>query len=312
MWKQIVHKISSLFSDWYRLLGQPKTRKKALVRENYYFAMRTKFRFILAITIILFRTLFAQGQQTVIFLISDSITNNPISYARVININKSFGTLSDEKGQAILTKTDYSDSILISIIGYYDKKINCSKGEEHIRLSPKTYVLREAVVTATNSRISSKIKATGSLCNYYDRGYQIVSFVEGQSKFEKIEKISIFIKKKIKSSGSIRLRFYEADPNGMPGENLLPKSIIINGEGAQGWIKFDVDELNLTLPANGGFVGIEFLDFIGDNREAICVGLSDHSSTIKTWIQSLGGEWHQLPFMKNKSGRPFNIMVKVE
>jgi len=259
---------------------------------------------------------FAHSQQTVKFFVFDSTTQSPIPYVRIFNISKSIGTISDEHGQVILDKTDMSDSISISTIGYHDKFIICSRAVENIALNPKMYILKEVVVSALplakRKKKPRKIKASAGLCNFYDKGFQIVTFVGAESSKDNIEDISIFIKKKINSSGNIRLRLYDVDSNGMPEENLLPKSIIINGQGAHGWIKFNLKDLNIRIPDGGAFAGIEFLDFVDDNKEAICVGLSDQFNASNTWIQSIGGKWHQLPFMKNKNEIPYNIMVKVE
>lgn len=276
--------------------------------------MFTKLIFILSL--LAGATSFAYSQQPIKIFVFDSTTQSPIPFARIVNVGKSTGTISNEYGQAILQKTSISDSILVSTIGYHDKLIICSGTVENIALNPEIYLLKEVLVSASRPAKSKKkplkLKASAGLCNYYDKGYQIVTIVDALSGQDNIESISIFIRKKIISAGNLRLRLYSIGPDGMPGENLLPKSIIKNGQGARGWIKFSLNGLNIRIPDEGAFAGIEFLDFVDDNKEAICVGLTDQFNVGNTWIQSIGGTWHQLPFIKNKSGIPYNVMIKVE
>jgi hypothetical protein len=289
-------------------------RYNSFITNMRYYAMIIKQALPLFFTSILLP--FAHSQQTVKFLILDSISQSPVAYAQIFNANKSIGTISDEQGQVLLTGIEINDSINIVCIGYESKTIVVYKSHEKIALSPKPFLIREVVINAprtkkrTNS--NSKIKSSSSLCNYFDRGYQVVTFKSPETHHDPIYKVSVYIKKEINCSGKIRLRFYNIDSNGMPGENILPKSIIVGSKGAKGWINFDLIGLDVKIPDEGAFIGLEFLDFVDDNKEKVCVGLSDQSSTNNTWVQSVGGKWHQLQFLKNKNGMPYNIMVKVE
>jgi hypothetical protein len=274
------------------------------------------FKQILTLFFISSLSQFGYPQQTIKFLILDSISQFPVSYAQIFNAKKSIGTISDEQGQALLKDIDTSDSITVACIGYESKAIVVNKSYEKIVLNPKPFLIREVVINAPrakkNTNPNSKIKASSSLCNYFDKGYQIVTFNRSENHQDPIHEVSVYIKKEISCSGKIRLRFYNTDSNGMPGENILPKSIIVGSKGVKGWVKFDLSGLNMKIPDEGVFIGIEFLDFVDDKKERVCLGLSDQLATNNTWMQGVGGKWHQLEFLKNKKGLPYNIMVKVE
>jgi hypothetical protein len=289
--------------------------------DRTYIGISTRFytmdfiRQVVTLFFILISVPFACSQQTTKFLILDSISQSPVAYAQVFNSGKSIGTLSDEQGQAALKGVDVNDSITVACIGYRSKTTIVNKSYEKIILSPKPFLIREVVIAAPRAkkrtRYGSKIKASSSLCHFSGLGYQIVFFNRPEVKGP-IHEVSVYLKKEINTSGKIRLRLYNIDANRMPGENLLPKSIIIEGKGEKGWAKFDLSGLGIKIPDEGAFIGVEFLDFVDDKKEKTCLGLTDQFSINNTWIQRVGGNWHQLEFLKNKKGLPYNIMVKVE
>jgi hypothetical protein len=272
-------------------------------------------RFAFAMLFILGLNPSAMAQQTVKFLVLDSASKYPVPYARVFNMSRSIGTVSNENGQATLEKTSILDSVLISTIGYENKYVICKGVDEEVLLPQKVYEIKEVVISAPLAvkpkRMPSKIKPSGSLCDFYDKGYQLVAFVN-TGNLQPLQEVSIYFHKKTNCSGRIRLVLYNVDPDGLPHENLLPKSIIINSIGLRGWTTFDLRDLNVRISDHGAFAGVELIDFEDDKSKWICLGLSDQFNINHTWVQSVGGKWHQLPFMKNKDGAPYNIMVKIK
>lgn len=110
-------------------------------------------KYILLLVWILFQ-FNSKAQNRILINITDSITNEPISYASV-SIGKN-AKLTDDFGQTVIQveNTLLPDTLYISMIGYYPTKLVVTKLiiKYNIKLTPKNFQLNEVSITGYSDK----------------------------------------------------------------------------------------------------------------------------------------------------------------
>lgn len=149
-------------------------------------------------------------------------------------------------------------------------------------------------------------------------------FIDNPKKKEgQITEISYFIStKKGFPDAPFRIRVFDFDSKlKKPGEDLLKKSVIVQGGKNGGWFTVNVDTLNIVFPKDGACVGMEWLYDYTDyhyqesngrtkevrNFYGQSIGVIKKGTKRITWLRQLGlHDWTIL------SINPIMINIKVK
>jgi hypothetical protein len=262
--------------------------------------------------------LVSHAQNALSFIIQDSSTGMPVPFVHVSVPGKNLGAVSNEAGAVLLKNIEGTDSIYIYTIGYYDRKLSIKNvGGKTLFLSPRVYILTEVTISAVGAKTKidkKKMKPSKTrFCSRYGPGYELVRYFSAPEQGDAIASVFVFLFAGLEEKEEkIRLRIYRPNASDKPGENILPKSIIVPCGKKKGWVTMDIRELHITVPETGFFVGIEFLNNAPIQEDRICVGLSEDSDANTTWIKNVGQFWHQLDFLKSPKNKQLNLMAVVE
>lgn len=206
--------------------------------------------------------------------IINSSTTKPVEYANVYNLNSELGTYSKLDGRFNLKYYNRSDKIVISCVGYKNLNINLDSllqlEKIEVQLIPITIELKPFIVSSEltyteigyhkykhNANLSSKIL-----------GIEYATLIKDSGNSEK-KIVEIILSKVKKSKGKIRLHLYQVDEKGIPSTDLIPSSLIIETKdyNKQKEIVIDISEFNISLAKDGVFIGIEWIETVGNNEK---------------------------------------------
>lgn len=205
----------------------------------------------------------------------DIVSNNSIPYANfTLYKDKKIvqGSYCNENGEMLIKHDLLFDSIVVSCIGFEEQ--NFTKEmivNDTLFLKPTVYHLKEVVIKTNRNNdfetlgfVDTKSK---SLIGAF-KGMEICTFIKNPDHDVKIIHSFLFkIRNPNKTKLGFRLHLYEMDTiRKTPNKELLNQDIIvvIENDGKK-QIEHDVSAYNIVLPANGAFVGIEWL---GELNEA--------------------------------------------
>jgi len=224
--------------------------------------------------LITFFLAFQVNAQEVLFEghIFDQKTNNPIPYVNLSFLNTLKGTSTDEDGHFFLDIPEpfLEKQLHISSLGYNDtivvaKEIYKSK---RFNMVEESFALDEVVVLETLNG-SDVLNPVGSYS--LKSGFSSSSTpwvlalyfpnIGAQKKF--VDKVTVFFQKNNKfkrSSSKFRLRIYDVDPKTRkPDSDILRKSIVLESNTDEDFVSIDLAALNLQVPKNGIYIGMEWL-----------------------------------------------------
>ncbi|MFZ4672324.1 MAG: carboxypeptidase-like regulatory domain-containing protein [Flavobacterium sp.] len=257
--------------------------------------------------------------------IIDQKTKQPITGVIVLNLsNQKNATYTDDEGIFHLLVTK-NDSLKIICVGYKDSVIKNSEtlNLSSIELRANFFLLDEVVINSISKGSSYSLGNTGKKDQYSyqggTKGSVLLVFVpnvdSNTNKFItklKYELMTIERKKHDYKSenekinkGVVRVRLYSSkDTSIFPKSELLPENIIqtIPLKDEQTLI-VDISKYKINFPANGVFVGLEWL---GEKNNSYEINLNPAFKTIKSkidpfsFISFYGKEF-------NNSGRILNL-----
>lgn len=259
---------------------------------------------LVSFIVILLNSLSTFGQQTIKGKILKSTTQEPIQYANV-GLNKSnVGTISNPDGSFSLyiPANMLNDTLIVSSIGFASKNIPL---KYLIAKKDLTISLNQKIVSLNPVIVSSKKKKslTFELGNHDFKGgvLQTDTLYAGRSiallidnkepNIKKgiafpafIEKARLRIFKNNLKSFKFRVRLNEVDNlTGQPGEDLLTKSIVMQSSMKNGWLEFDLSDLNFEID-NPFFITFEQLLDLTDRTliaNEYTKFLSEHPNKVK-------------------------------
>lgn len=223
---------------------------------------------ILSFCIILLLSLHAFAQHTIKGKIVNPATQQPIPYANIGLQKHNVGTISNLDGSFSLyiPANLLSDTLVVSSIGFGSKRIAIQ-----YLLTKKSLViyLTEKIVTLASVTVSSKKEKPklfelgnldfkgGVLQNdtlYAGRSIALLIDTKEADHNKSfsfpafIEKARLRIFRNNLKSFKFRIRLNEVnDATGQPGQDLLAKSIVKESTMRNGWLEFDLSDLNIEL-----------------------------------------------------------------
>ena len=110
---------------------------------------------------------FAQQEQTLRSVVIDAETNQPLSYATVVNLRNGKGTVTDESGTFRLNDVRSEDVIYFSFVGYENWKVEASQIFEasSVKLTQRAELVGEVIISADDGYLYDlirKAKKTGT------------------------------------------------------------------------------------------------------------------------------------------------------
>ncbi|MCZ8169123.1 MAG: hypothetical protein ACK5RV_02045 [Flavobacterium sp.] len=219
-------------------------------------------KFLITITLLIGFISFSQR-----YIVVDDSTHLPVpfvSYSLFKDGTIIGGGYSNEKGSFSIKK-EFS-KLVLTCIGYENLElVHNSIKKDTFRLKPIVYHLNEVVIdpklkkeTALLGNYNTKLKSLLGAAT----GMEICTFIENPYHEPKpIQSVLFKIRNHSKNKVGFKIHLYERDSvTGEPKRELITQDIvIISEESKKEKIEFNVRAYDLELPANGAFLGIEWL-----------------------------------------------------
>lgn len=224
--------------------------------------------------LVLLPTLLIVQEQIAKGVILDKETDTPIPYVNISILDSKVGTSSDEDGQYRLEIEEIflDKNIHLSSLGYKDTILLASTflKLKTIKLIPLYEELDEVIIpkkfkekfTEINKIKPKKLRggyAAGTkpwiLALYFP-------FNKKYKETEYLNQLKVYVNRSMrikKYQSKFRIRIYNVDKNGMPGEDILLDDIIAETEDKQNEVVIDLSEYNLIFPSDGLYVALEGL-----------------------------------------------------
>ena len=193
--------------------------------------------------------------------------NQFIPYATAQIINTQNIVDGDESGYFEIT-ANKDDSLLISCIGfeqliipvsYFKDKNSIVLKENYLKMDD---VIVKNPVSYTFGIVNEKMGSSRSGGSEAARS-ELTTLIEIPKPIESYRISKVFIKgKKFEEENSIRLHIYAVNENGLPGEELLKKPMIIKKEEFNNnnkIITIDVKDQNIILENASFFIGVQWM-----------------------------------------------------
>lgn len=203
----------------------------------------------------------------------DSLSQKGVEFANIGLLGKGYGTVSDENGRYEFTVPDslINEQIKISIIGYSPKSFAVATLTRMatVRLQQSSTNLGEVTVTAAKTKVKilgnetrSKAVSGGFVKN--NLGAEMAVKLNIKQPQTQIRKVAFNINRNTLGKQPIfRLNLYNADKNGMPGDNILKQNIIIEPKDTVGLVEVDLKPY-AVLVDDDVFISIEWIKDLGD------------------------------------------------
>lgn len=190
--------------------------------------------------------------------VTDAKTNEPLPYVHIGIVNQNRGVISRDNGKFDFTLTgiDPATELTFSMLGYEVRKFKVGElnGYIDVKLTPKTYQLREVVVRDT--RLSKPIKLgrytpsktttgqsnTGQFGFGGEWGLRI--FMDGKK--YRLADVQFHLRFNTLDSVLYRIHLYSVQ-NDMPHESLLKKDAFVKSYRNKKWIVKDLLSEGLVL-----------------------------------------------------------------
>ncbi|TAH24043.1 MAG: hypothetical protein EAZ07_10175, partial [Cytophagales bacterium] len=223
---------------------------------------------LLSFIIIFLISLNTFGQQTIKGKILNSTTQEPIQYANIGFKKSNVGTISNPDGSFSLyiPANTLNDTLIVSSIGFGSKNIPLkhllTKKELTIFLNEKIVALNTVVVSSKKEKLktfelgNADFKGGVLQTDTLYAGRSVSLLIENtEANIKKgmifpafIEKAKLRIFRNNLQSFKYRVRLNEVDNlTGQPGQDLLTKSIVIQSSMKNGWLEFDLSDLNFEI-----------------------------------------------------------------
>lgn len=209
----------------------------------------------------------------------------PVSYVNIWVENENNSTTSEENGEFTIN-CQPDKNLIFSALGYEKKTIKASEAERVV-LRINALELSEIVIA---KRFETKQIEIGKVkiesFQAFENGPRIdAKFFPYDPKYKKtryIKQVAILTDSQLENS-SLKIHFYEVNPDGSPGKELLQKDYVVSVRKGVKKSYFNVAGFNLRMPKTGIFVGFEKLIIEKNKLEKEVID----SNTKATIIQKL-------------------------
>lgn len=212
------------------------------------------------------------------------------------------GGYCSEEGIVLVDKNISFDKVKLTCIGYENLEIfKKSIDNDTLLLIPAVYPLNEVVVNSNKKNELVKIGYSESKRKTKfaaAKGKKMCVFISNP--FNEIKIIHSFLFKIHNANHSkvgFKLHLFEKDSlTNMPGKELLKEEIIVILEGKNNKdVEHNVSEYNIDFPANGAFVGVEWVgvlneennNFRKNSTENGYIEINDESKEFTTFQQDV-------------------------
>ena len=243
-------------------------------------------------------------------VVKDSLTGKPVPYVNIWVENENIGSTTEENGTFFINTTAKGKRLIFSTLGYEKKIIKASEASE-VNLKLTTYSLNEVVISKSIGTKSIEIgKTKNEIYQAFDNGPKIDTkffpYFPSYKKTKYLKKVTIYTDSRIENA-IIKIHFYNVDPNGYPGEELLDKDFVVTVKKGTRINRFDVTAFNLKFPKNGIFVGFEKLLIEKNKTEKIIIDSNTNLSQIqKTYFPFVLYNFVEREFLYTFSGGKWN------
>ncbi|MDI1254727.1 MAG: carboxypeptidase-like regulatory domain-containing protein [Flavobacterium sp.] len=236
---------------------------------------------------------------------------NPVPYVNIWVENENNGTTSEKNGSFSINLEDKAKMLIFSAVGFEKLKLKASDAEKVI-LKQAVFELDEVVIKQpTGGQLIEIGTYKKSDIHFYygcwDKPWTIAKFFSnndsiGATSF--IKKITI-MSESYKNNATFKVRLFEVNDDGSPGNDLLGENIIVKVKSGKHNNEVDLTPYKIIFPEKGFFVSIEFLIIENNKYEVKMKGLKGKtytyqpsigavpSETATTW-RNLSGTWHKI------------------
>ena len=248
----------------------------------------------------------------------DTETRQPVPFATVLlklNSNIVYGNYCRQDGKIDIDLEISFDNAEISCVGYQNKIIDKISLTNTVLLKKDIIDLDEVVINKTiqNFNLLGYTNFKKDFIVGLGKGMEEVVFIDNATRTPLPLKSFLFRIEKAKSKIAVRVHFYKKMANIMePDEEMLTEDLVTYIETkTKGTVEIDVSGLNLYLPAEGAFIGIEALgkvddatgDFVDDTqygdvglrleysyRQGVPATFVRNRFRVKSWDNNLGSQ----------------------
>jgi hypothetical protein len=198
--------------------------------------------------------------------------NKSIPYVNIWIENESIGTTSEENGNFSINVEDKNKILVLSALGFETKKIKVSEAEKVV-LKEVTFQLDEVAVFSKKGKNEIEIgnyrKGGINLYNSSGKTPRIMAkyfpMTEEIKSARFLKEITLMTACNHHDKAKINLRFFEANEDGGPGNDILEQNIVLNVNSGKKNSKINLEEYNIIFPQKGLFIAVEWL-IIEENR----------------------------------------------
>lgn len=202
--------------------------------------------------------------------ILDRETKKPVSYANIQVENEQIRTFANEDGKFILTNLKPEKRLVFTAVGYERFVIPIRDISDTVYLKPQAIELSEVrIIRRKNTRVfrTGNLKGELAIIRNYTPQLNNLNKLNSLAKFFPYiqdYKQTPFLKRirirtySERNDNYLNLVFYSIGERGEPKDYLFNKNIICKiSKGEDRVLSIDVSKLNIIIPAEGIFVGLE-------------------------------------------------------
>jgi CarboxypepD_reg-like domain len=191
--------------------------------------------------------------------VSDAQTKEPLAYVHIGVVNQNRGVISHDDGKFEIDLTGLSPEgeLTFSMIGYEVKKLKIASLKEQaedVKLTPKTYQLKEVIVKSTKIKkpiklgryTATKTTTGNSNTDHYGFGgeWGLRIFMDGKK--YRLADVQFHLRFNTMDSVLFRINIYSVQ-NDLPHESLLTKEAFVKSYRNKKWIVKDMVGEGLVL-----------------------------------------------------------------
>ncbi|MDW3192213.1 MAG: carboxypeptidase-like regulatory domain-containing protein [Cytophagales bacterium] len=202
----------------------------------------------------------------------------PIPFVNIGIVDTHIGTISELNGEfELLVPAEYvGQNLLVSCVGYHRQRFNIQEiKDQELEVILKENVSQLQEIVITEKRDKPKIEKVGGVYSTASRfmtdvdyaGSAIAQKVKTEFDTTFIHWVSLGYSSRLKDV-KMRIKFLGVDEEGKPGEEIIPKEIIVDLLPYDGFTKFDLEDDFLFLTEKEFFVQFEPL-ILKEDRQNI-------------------------------------------
>jgi len=240
--------------------------------------MKKKIRLLLTFTLCTAFAIPLGAQTSIIGLVLDSLTQEPLPYVNIGLQNKNIGTVSDEEGYfefEVDAQKNNQDTLRFSMIGFEPKSYvledYLKQNLIEVTLAEETTALEEVILTSAQKNYKTKIlgnkttsKAIYAAFTSNKLGNEMGFIVRARKDPMILKKFNISLVENDYGPIKFRLNLYDVF-NGIPNETILKENIFIETDISSGIVSLDLTPYEIVIDQDF-FITIEWIEDLGPGK----------------------------------------------